>query len=278
MSEQDNAPPPADAPPPGSAPPQRPVPEVSEEEYAQYWRKLDKLRMHKNFAESYIKTLAKFKPNPPNPEQQKVVDNVRNYLKMFLILCEESRESFKPRAHPLKTLQGCEKTLTAVLKRAASSSSRRSAEQQQRAQAAGGVVRGSEHLMASDSDSPGLPTTHMLKWGFLQKKDRWLRFDGQFVQVFTAKPEPEPPAKDRAAPAVKAEDTKADASSAPLAAAAAAAVEVTFDMSKAKLQQDKSGPLKFSIHYGDCIAQFVADDEQAYVRWCRKLFLATTNR
>lgn len=60
-------------------------------------------------------TLAKFKPDPPNPEQQKVVDNVRptvaaaspavlelphlnpliqvrNYLKMFLILCDETRE------------------------------------------------------------------------------------------------------------------------------------------------------------------------------------------
>ena len=75
------------------------------EELEMYWTKLEELKKHKSFAESYIKTLAKFKPNPPNPEQQKVVDNVRNYLKMFLILCEETRENHKPRPHPLKTLQ-----------------------------------------------------------------------------------------------------------------------------------------------------------------------------
>ena len=89
-----------------------------------YWTKLEELKKHKSFAESYIETLAKFKPNPPNPEQQKVVDNVRNYLKMFLILCEETWENYEPRPHPLKTLQGCEKTLAAVLKRAQQESTR----------------------------------------------------------------------------------------------------------------------------------------------------------
>ena len=78
---------------------------ATSEELEMYWTKLEELKKHKSFAESYIKTLAKFKPKPPNPEQQKVVDNVRNYLKMFLILCEETRENHKPRPHPLKTLQ-----------------------------------------------------------------------------------------------------------------------------------------------------------------------------
>eukprot|EP01052_Picozoa_sp_SAG31_P022302 SAG31_NODE_1769_length_7312_cov_9.295577_2_plen_155_part_00 len=129
---------------------------ASAEELETYWNKLEELKKHKSFAESYIKTLAKFKPSPPNPEQQKVVDNVRNYLKMFLILCEETRERYKPRPHPLKTLLGCEKTLTAVLKRAATSTRNR-----------------------DQHESPELPTTRMQKWGFLHRKDRWLHFDGQ---------------------------------------------------------------------------------------------------
>ena len=53
--------------------------------------------------------------------------------------------------------------------------------------------------------------------------------------------------------------------------------QVTFDMTKAKIHKDGSGPLKFSLHYGDCIAQFVADDAQTHEVWCRKLYRAMTS-
>eukprot|EP01050_Picozoa_sp_SAG11_P051025 SAG11_NODE_28771_length_318_cov_0.698630_1_plen_75_part_01 len=74
---------------------------MSPAELDQYWSKLDELKQYRSFAESYIKTLAKFKPDPPNPEQQKVVDNVRNYLKMFLILCEDTRQN--PKRPPVRS-------------------------------------------------------------------------------------------------------------------------------------------------------------------------------
>ena len=39
--------------------------------------------------------LRRFKPEAPNPAQQKIVENVRNYLFVFLKLCADSRESAK---------------------------------------------------------------------------------------------------------------------------------------------------------------------------------------
>ena len=97
---------------------QRLRPMATSAELEVYWTKLEELKEHKQFAESYIKTLATFEPSPPNPKLQKVVDGVRTDLGMFLILCDETRENHELRPHPLKTLQGCKKTLAAILKRA----------------------------------------------------------------------------------------------------------------------------------------------------------------
>ena len=66
----------------------------------------------------YIKTLEQFKVQAGNPQQEKIVVNVRNYLKVFLMLCAEDPK--QPRRKPsLRALNGCEKTLNAVWKRAA---------------------------------------------------------------------------------------------------------------------------------------------------------------
>eukprot|EP01050_Picozoa_sp_SAG11_P046019 SAG11_NODE_23289_length_391_cov_1.205479_1_plen_48_part_10 len=40
--------------------------------------------------------------------------------------------------------------------------------------------------------------------------------------------------------------------------------QVTFDMSKSKVLRDSSGPLRFSIAHGECVAQFVAADSETY--------------
>jgi hypothetical protein len=136
----------------------------------------------------------RFKPEAPNPAQQKIVENVRNYLFVFLKLCADSRESAKrapvrvrysnvpeQRApqfgltHPLraarpavcfattrqslKALDGCEKTLNAVWKRAA------------------------RKRNASGPDKLPMPAEKMMKWGFLMKHERWLAVDGFSVMV-----------------------------------------------------------------------------------------------
>ena len=43
----------------------------------------------------------RFKPEAPNPQQQKIVENVRNYLYVFLKLCADTREN--PKRAPVRT-------------------------------------------------------------------------------------------------------------------------------------------------------------------------------
>ena len=69
----------------------------------------------------------RFKADGNNPQQQKIVENVRNYLHVFLKLCKEDQAN-PTRKPSLKALDGCEKTLHAVWKRAArKASAKRSA-------------------------------------------------------------------------------------------------------------------------------------------------------
>ena len=46
-------------------------------------------------AHSRVRLPRRFKPEEPNPAQQKCVEKVRSYLFVFLKLCGESRESAK---------------------------------------------------------------------------------------------------------------------------------------------------------------------------------------
>ena len=92
---------------------------MTPEQIEEYWRRLAELKQRfEQFARSYIRTLEQFKVPNDNPQQQKIVVNVKNYLKVFLVLCEENRQHPK-RAPSLRALNGCEKTLNAVWKRAA---------------------------------------------------------------------------------------------------------------------------------------------------------------
>jgi hypothetical protein len=138
---------------------------------------------------------------------------VRNYLYVFLRLCADSREQAKrapvrvfsgpshlaaARTLPsstlraaraesasaqicvgvqsLKALDGCEKTLQAVWKRAA-----------RKRQAAGGQATpfGSPTGAAQGSPMAGtpMPPERMQKWGFLVKHERWLAVEGYSVTV-----------------------------------------------------------------------------------------------
>ena len=50
----------------------------------------------------------RFKADGNNPQQQKIVENVRNYLHVFLKLCKEDQAN-PTRKPSLKALDGCKK-------------------------------------------------------------------------------------------------------------------------------------------------------------------------
>ena len=85
----------------------------------------------------------------------------------------------------LKVLDGCEKTLQAVWKRAA-----------RKRQAAGGQATpfGSPTGAAQGSPMAGtpMPPERMQKWGFLVKHERWLAVEGYSVTVSQNRPQPQP--------------------------------------------------------------------------------------
>ena len=50
----------------------------------------------------HVALCCRFKPDAPNPQQEKIVENVRNYLYVFLKLCADTREN--PKRPPVRAL------------------------------------------------------------------------------------------------------------------------------------------------------------------------------
>ena len=113
----------------------------------------------------------RFKADGNNPQQQKIVENVRNYLHVFLKLCKEDQAN-PTRKPSLKALDGCEKTLHAVWKRAARKAGAKRA--------------------AAAPVQPSMAAEKMLKWGFLKRSERWLAVpeanQGADLAVYTQPP------------------------------------------------------------------------------------------
>ena len=79
----------------------------SEQDIAQYWKRLDKLRPHRNFAMRYIQTLDKFTDKTMQDiaktsdeehkktltKKRKVAENVRKYLWLLCRLCNDDNGS-----------------------------------------------------------------------------------------------------------------------------------------------------------------------------------------
>ena len=135
---------------------------------AEFWTKLEELKKHKSFAESYVNKLATFKPKPG---QQKVVDNVRSHLLMLLVFLGETQENHKPRVpHPLRILRKCEGVLTVVLKKCAEAVS---------SAADSGIMRRRTppHTSVRNSNLPPLPyDPHALHWNEQRSRNREDRY------------------------------------------------------------------------------------------------------
>jgi uncharacterized membrane protein YgcG len=104
----------------------------SEQDIAQYWKRLDKLRPHRNFAMRYIQTLDKFTDKTMQDiaktsdeehkktltKKRKVAENVRKYLWLLCRLCNDDPGRGGRQMPPnLRLLDVIHKTLEAVYKR-----------------------------------------------------------------------------------------------------------------------------------------------------------------
>ena len=128
MDARANAPAPAPAPAPGSGS----GPAAGAKDHDEYWKRLDKLRPHRNFAMRYIQTLDKFTDktvkdiaasNDENlkvtlTKKRKVAEIVRKYLWLLCRLCnDEPGRGGRQMPPNLRVLDVIHKTLEAVYKR-----------------------------------------------------------------------------------------------------------------------------------------------------------------